>query len=97
AELILDSAVVSPYATGIHAGDTMTMTVKRQLVGNEQRLKVEVLDTGWDPRQRWAGPVFLDVTQGGWFPPPFRPVFPNGWADVAKREGFELPAKSEEK
>jgi hypothetical protein len=31
------------------------------------------------------------------FPPTFLPVFPNGWADVAKREGFELPEKSQEK
>ena len=25
------------------------------------------------------------------FAPAFRPVFPNGWADVAQQEGFELP------
>jgi hypothetical protein len=49
AELILDSAVASPYAAGIHGGDTMTMVVKRHLVGNEQRLNVEVFDTGPHP------------------------------------------------
>ena len=31
------------------------------------------------------------------FPGAFRPLFPNGWADVAEREGFELPKKTEQK
>jgi hypothetical protein len=29
------------------------------------------------------------------FPAMFRPIFPNGWADVAKREGFEIPKRPE--
>jgi hypothetical protein len=31
------------------------------------------------------------------FPKAFRPIFPNGWADVAEREGFELPKETEPK
>jgi hypothetical protein len=31
------------------------------------------------------------------FRPAFLPVFPNGWADVAKREGFELPEEPPKK
>ena len=27
------------------------------------------------------------------FPEAFLPVFPNGWADVAEREGFEIPTE----
>ena len=96
AELILDSAVAFPFTAGIHQGDTMIMTLKRHLVGHEQRLQVQVMDTGPAP-QRWPWVGEQDVSQGSWFPPPFRPIFPNGWPDVAKREGFDLPAKSEEK
>jgi hypothetical protein len=96
AELILRMADDYLFATGIHKGDTTIMIVKRHLVGNEQRLKVEVFDTPGTPQQwPWATPQ--EVSRSSWFPSPFRPIFPNGWADVAKREGFELAEKAAEK
>jgi hypothetical protein len=64
------------------------MVIQRELVGGEQRLKAEVETPGG--------------TRGGYlpqfaFPAAFRPLFPNGWADVAQREGFELPKETEQK
>jgi len=35
-----------------------------------------------------------DLSLRSSFPVMFRPIFPNGWADVAKQEGFELPEES---
>ena len=31
------------------------------------------------------------------FPEIFRPLFPNGWVDLAKREGFQLPKSFNQK
>ena len=67
------------------------LIIKRDLAGNETRLKAEVEYqsgrpiSGYFPQQRNI------------FPRAFRPVFPNGWADVAKREGFELPEEPPKK
>jgi hypothetical protein len=68
-----------------------TMVIKRELTGNEPRLKAEI-DGDSDPVNPRSGylPEFA-------FPESLRPVFPNGWADVAKREGFELPPAPEKK
>ena len=65
-----------------------TLLIWRELVGNEARLQVGT-------RQPAGGnAVYLPE-----FPMPatFRPIFPNGWADVAKREGFELPPNPQKK
>ena len=62
-----------------------TMIIKRFSEGNKQELKVQKGDGGrWDPI--WT-----------FFPIILRPIFPNGWADVAEREGFELPQEPEKK
>jgi hypothetical protein len=66
-----------------------SMIIRRELVGSEQRLKADI----WKP-PRVVGSVYLpDVA----FPAAFRPIFPNGWTDVAKREGFELPEQPQAK
>lgn len=84
AELILRYARIWLWeTTGLSESEKpTTMIVKRHWVGNELRLKVEIQDSngssiGKLPKLK--------------FPRPFRPLFPNGWADVAEREGFELP------
>jgi hypothetical protein len=71
-----------------------TMFIRRYLAGNEQRLKVQIQDKWGDasPRDLWRGPY-----HGVTFPDVLWPIFPNGWDDVAKREGFELPEKPQEK
>ena len=65
------------------------MIVKRSLVGDEQRLEFELRYPS-----RTNGPYSLSDHA---LPGEFLPIFPNGWADVAKREGFELPEESAEK
>jgi len=72
-----------------------TLFIRRELVGNEQRLKAEISG----PEQHWG---YYPPPNSGYYPEfdlpeTFRPIFPNGWADVAKREGFELPQESPEK
>jgi len=80
---------------GLHECDVRpaTMIVTRYLVGKEQRLKFRV-DSSYRGNQSGDVRSDLDFWQ---FPATFRPLFPNGWADVAKREGFELPPPPEKK
>jgi hypothetical protein len=65
----------------------VTISVKRYLDKGEPRLQAQVLHhatTGGSDRP-------VDITKRSSFPAAFRAVFPNGWADIAEREGFELP------
>ncbi len=62
----------------------VTMIVRRFSDGNKQLLKFQVDGGQWVP---------IRIL----FPGIFRPLFPNGWDDVAKREGFELPKETEQK
>jgi hypothetical protein len=81
ADLILDVAREQmAFDIGVSAGGR-TMSLRREL-GREQRLIAEI-DT--------AGMIRSGHLPEFGFPAVFRPIFPNGWADVAKREGFELP------
>lgn len=75
--------------------EPLTMIVKRSLAANEPQLKVEIFE-GAKQADRYGG-RWASVSPGGNFPPAFRPVFPNGWADVAEREGFELPKEPQKK
>lgn len=95
AELILYSARNYFVDIGIGRGDRI-LKVSRYLVGNETRYKFKTSD--WDGTE-WLGSSESpsDVSKGGWFPPAFRPFFPNGWSDVAQQEGFELPEEPQEK
>jgi hypothetical protein len=67
-----------------------SLTIKRQMVGDEPRFNVQLRENG---RDRTADLPLKD----GDFPKALRPLFPNGWADVAEREGIELPKESREK
>ena len=88
AELMLASAWKWMESVGL-GRHPATLIVEHYLAGSEQRLRV---------RERFArgGSVSYDLPKRH-FPPAFRPLFPNGWADVAKREGFELPPEPQKK
>jgi hypothetical protein len=91
AELILISApdyFISDI--GIRHGDKSILNLKRYLIGNEARYTFQVLDT-YGNQQQWPMSRPREVSRDAWFPPTFRPIFPNGWSDVAQREGFDLP------
>jgi hypothetical protein len=67
-----------------------TFAIKRYRVGNE--IRVEVFSTRWPDgppgvRYLWENARGYSIP----FPQVLRPIFTNGWADVAKLEGFELP------
>jgi hypothetical protein len=80
-------------------GHSITMILKHQepvgpdskpiySVASEKRLSYKILSS-----HGTSGPFPLYYP----FDPAFLSIFPNGWADVAKREGFELPEESPEK
>lgn len=66
-----------------------TMIVKRYNAGDESRLGFELQHAG--------GGMSTDVSPWQPFPEAFRSIFPNGWTDLAKREGFELPKSFQKK
>jgi hypothetical protein len=66
------------------------LAIDRHRVGNE--IRVEAFCTRWPNgspgwRDLW-GNALGDLIP---FPEVFRPIFTNGWAEVAELEGFELP------
>lgn len=94
AELIMPSAANwTLMSTGIYSRPT-TMTVRRHPVGDEPRLNVQIVWGGgaFDSGDLWLGPPW-----GMNFPEVFRPIFPDGWADLAKREGFAWPEEPQKK
>jgi hypothetical protein len=96
AELILRYARVWVSDTTGFVEKTTTMIVKRYLVGNELRLNAQVTHLKPGVLQPLGDSVAHDISQRR-FPRPFLAVFPNGWADVAQREGFELPKELQKK
>ena len=82
-DLIMPSA---NYWIGNVCGGRTDLIIKRYEVGNEQRLGIPSGGTNW-----------TDLSSRPRFPESFLPIFPNGWADVAEREGFKLPKESQEK
>ena len=96
AEIILGSGSTWDWLRRVgRFSEPVTMIVSRYLAGAEQRFQYQELSAFGTPRQ-W-GARASDISSHN-FPPGFLPLFPNGWADVAKREGFELPpTESEEK
>jgi hypothetical protein len=66
-----------------------TLFIRRELVGNEQRLKAEKLTPGANVLSGYYPEFDL--------PGIFLAIFSNGWADVAEREGFELPKELQKK
>jgi hypothetical protein len=71
------------------------MIVSHDLAENEQRLKIQLNQESRNSRSEdlWLGPKKGFAP----FPRAFRILFPNGWADMAEREGFELPAEDQKK
>ncbi len=95
ADLIGPSAGVWLSSIYSWATKPTTMVVKRFLDGNEERLKFQTFLSFGTPQQTGdSNPI--DFSQRP-FPLPFLLAFPNGWADVAKREGFQLPEQPQEK
>ncbi len=91
AELIRHSAWQWMRRIGVLEG-SRTMIVRRSIAENGKRLTFHMLFDG--PEDHVVGPQ--DISERP-FPRAFLPVFPNGWADVAKREGFELPEEFQKK
>lgn len=68
---------------GMSGGGDTSFVVKRYQAGNQTRLNYAV---------RSHGNAFAtDVSPEQPFPEAFLPIFPSGWTDLAKREGFDLP------
>jgi hypothetical protein len=88
-ELIHDTARTWMEDMGVSTHSTR-LTIKREVVGNEQRLRVEMRENGHNSSD------YLPLKDGD-FPKAFRLLFPNRWAGLAEREGFELPAPPEKK
>ena len=86
AELIHDTALTWMEELGVSHHSTR-LTILREV---DSRLKVEMRQNGRNSSD------YLPLKDGD-FPKALRLLFPNGWADVAKREGFELPPPSEKK
>jgi hypothetical protein len=92
AEVILPSARYwMNIEMGLGGSQPARIIIWRDLVRNEPRLKVEIWEPGGGPNSG-----YLPQPQNN-FPRPLLAIFPNGWADVAKREGFELPEESQKK
>ena len=95
AELIGPSAGVWLSSIYSWATKPMTMVVKRFLDGTEERLKFQTFLSFGTPQQTGdSNPI--DFSQRP-FPAALLLAFPNGWADVAKREGFQLPEQPQGK
>ncbi len=90
AEFIAFSSPSWLWNLGIGRG-SVTMIVKREVAGNEWRLKAEGRFPGY------GDGTYLGYLPQCFFPATFLTIFPNGWADVAKREGFELPEEPQKK
>jgi hypothetical protein len=75
-----------------------TMIVRRFSEGDREVLKAQVF-TSFGTKLQTGDAAPKDIAPGRGpgprFPKAFLPLFPNGWADVAEREGFELPKKTE--
>jgi len=76
------------------ASAAVAFTIKRSITGDETQLKARVTTMRND---RSATDSYTIRDRSFAFPRAFRSIFPNAWADVAEREGFELPKKPEKK
>lgn len=64
-----------------------TLTVERYKSGDTWRMNFTLKQAG--------NSMTTSVSPWQPFPEAFKPLFPNGWADLAKAEGFELPKEFE--
>ncbi|MBE0545211.1 MAG: hypothetical protein IH623_28060 [Verrucomicrobia bacterium] len=69
--------------------DSTTLTVNRYPAGTDGQLLFTIKQAGDD----------MTAVVAPWqpFPQAFKPLFPNGWPDLAAHEGFELPKTFREK
>jgi len=82
-ELLMNYARSWMSDLGMLGGKPTTMKVKRYQAGDEPRLGFEI--------SQGSSIMSTEVSPHQPFPEAFRPLFPDGWADLAAREGFELP------
>ena len=88
-DLIRDTAGTWMQEMGVSARSTK-LTIRREMVGDEARLKAELREDGRDRT------FYLPLASQG-FPKALLPLFPNRWAGLAQREGFELPPQPKKK
>jgi hypothetical protein len=76
----------------------VTMIVRRFSEGDQQVLKAQVF-TSFGTKLQTGDAKSWDIAPGRGprprFPKAFLPLFPNGWDDLAEREGFEIPKRPE--
>jgi hypothetical protein len=72
-------------ALGMFGFTDTSLTVTRYQAGQKVRLNYTVKHN--------ASTMSSEDTPHQPFPPTFLPLFPNGWKDLAKAEGFELPSE----
>jgi hypothetical protein len=89
AELIHDTALTWMEEMGVSHHSTR-LTIMREMDGGDSRLKVEMRENG---RNKSA---YLPLKDDD-FPKALRLLFPNRWAGLAEREGFELPKEVQKK
>lgn len=77
-------------------GMSMTLIVRRYVEENGNSL-LGTLCMMEPADYRWSGAPREALTLQSKFPEVFRSVFPNGWADVAAREGFTIPEEPSKK
>jgi hypothetical protein len=93
AELMSHSAREWVRTIGVLTG-SRTMIVRRSVAENGLRLTFQMVYVNVTREPHVDNPP-QDISECP-FPRVFLPAFPNGWADVAKREGFELPRELQE-
>jgi hypothetical protein len=71
-------------------GGATTMTLKSRATGGDSAIDLELKSAD-------GGSMYTTISPYQPFPAAFRPLFPNGWADIVKREGFALPPSFEKK
>jgi hypothetical protein len=94
AELIRPAVNKWAYETGFYLQESRTLIIRRCLVGDESRLLWQEGRAEW---VRGLGAKDFRELAPCPFPARFLPVFSNGWADLAEREGFALPKEFQEK
>ena len=88
-DLIRESAANWMSEMGVSSHSTR-LTIKREMVGDQVRLKAEIREMGRNSS------AYLPLS-GREFPKALQPLFPNRWAGLAEREGFELPPPPQKK
>jgi hypothetical protein len=72
------------WMQGLPPTEALTMTVRRSVAGSASLLQCEI--------KKGSAPPHVMKVRYAYYPGQwFLTLFPGGWADVARREGFELP------